>query len=83
MLPSEVNDSLRGAAYKEFLTSPVGQDFLIRLVAIETTYQVNAFQATNHCEKATYTDKQAAFYQVRTLLDDLSKPVKAPASSTP
>lgn len=68
------NDELR-SAYKQFLASPTGKDFLTRIVAYETDLQLQLYRpgATNE-QKTTNIDRMSGLYWVRALLDDLSKP---------
>lgn len=77
-------DDLRGA-YNQFVRSEAGKDFLLKLVAYETSLQGQAYNEVEHQKKAQHIDKAAGIYWVRTLLDDLSKPkstaVKPPEHS--
>lgn len=77
-------DELRGA-YNEFLLSPLGKDFLTRIVAYEAQLQAEAFLGNSTAEKKlSNVDKLSALYWVRTQLDDLSKPKPEPLKrSTP
>lgn len=71
-------DDLRGD-YKRFLDSPAGKDLLTRLIGLETQYRAASAQlkATGE-QKLTSIDKMNTIYEVRTLLDDLSKPKSMP-----
>lgn len=76
MLPK---DDLRGA-YKQFIESPVGRDFLTRIVAYETQLQTENYAPnTVRGKKLSNIDKMSGLYWVRSQLDDLSKPAPSVA----
>lgn len=71
--PSATKDDLRGA-YNQFLKSPVGADFLGKLMAYELSLLGQAYKESEHQKKAQAIDKASGIYWVRTQLEDLSKP---------
>lgn len=66
-------DDFRGA-YKEFLNSEVGRDFLNKLIVHETDLKLTAFRSTDPNVVHGCVSEERGVYWVRTLLDDLSKP---------
>lgn len=72
-------DDLRGA-YNQFIKSPVGRDFLTRIIAYETQLQTQNYAPDTTTEqKLTNINRMSGLYWVRTQLDDLSKPKPTPA----
>lgn len=71
--PEKPIDELRGA-YDQFVNSPVGKDFLTKVVAYETSLVIQAYADNNPETQAKNINKAAGIYWVRTLLQDLSTP---------
>lgn len=69
-------DDLRGA-YKTFLNSNIGKDFLTKLLAYEGTLTMEAINHDEPTIQAKKLNKASGIYWVRTLLEDLSKPKPA------
>lgn len=69
-------DDLRGA-YKTFLNSNVGRDFLTKLLAYEGSLTMEAINHDEPTIQAKKLNKASGIYWVRTLLEDLSKPKSA------
>lgn len=70
------NPDLAGA-YKEFLNSEVGKDFLNQLIVHETELTIASYRATDKDVKCGCVDEGRGVYWVRTLLKDLSTPARA------
>lgn len=62
--------------YQRFLTSGAGKDLIDRLKVTEAKYQMEGMKATTIELKGMSMAKIEATYAIRTMLDDLSKPVK-------
>ena len=62
--------------YHTFLKSGAGQDLINRLKITEAKYQMEGMKATTIESKGLSMAKIEATYALRTMLDDLSKPVK-------
>lgn len=60
--------------YKNFLNSPAGEDLVNRLKLTEAKYQMEGMKAETLEEKGLAMAKIGASYEIRTMLDDLSKP---------
>lgn len=71
-------DDLR-PGYKAFIDSPVGRDFLTRILAYETQLQMENYRDATNERKLSNIDKMTALYWVRTLLGDLAKPKPTPS----
>lgn len=62
--------------YKLFLDGIAGKDLIDRLKITEAKYQMEGMKATTIESKGLSMAKIEATYAIRTMLDDLSKPVK-------
>lgn len=62
--------------YILFLKSAAGLDLVDRLKMTEATYMMEGMKATTIEEKAVAMTKMGTVYTIRTMLDDLSKPVQ-------
>lgn len=71
-----MDESLK-SAYRSFLASPSGQDLIKRLISTEAKYQMEGMKASTLEEKGLAMAKIGATYEIRTMLDDLSKPASS------
>lgn len=62
--------------YVQFLKSGAGVDLIDRLRTTEAKYMMEGMKATTLEEKGLAMAKMEATYAIRTMLDDLAKPVK-------
>lgn len=60
--------------YITFLGSGAGQDLIDRLKGTEATYMMQGMKAETMEQKAIAMTKMQTVYNIRTMLDDLSKP---------
>lgn len=68
--------------YVQFLKSGAGIDLIDRLKSTEATYMMQGMKAETMEQKAIAMTKMQTVYNIRTMLDDLSKPVQSqPVSS--
>jgi hypothetical protein len=70
------------AQYHAFLTNPAGNDLIDRLKITEAKYQMEGMQAATIELKGMSMAKIEATYAIRTMLDDLSKPVQSQSKSS-
>lgn len=73
-----MDDTIKNG-YKNFLKSPAGEDLIKRLISTEAKHQMEGMRASGLEEKGLAMAKIGAIYDIRTMLDDLSKP--APSQS--
>lgn len=78
--PAPIKDELRGQ-YASFLRSPLGADFIGKMLAYEGSLSIEAVNADDPYLQAKKINKASGIYWVRTLLDDLSKPKSTPAKA--
>lgn len=63
--------------YHTFLTNAAGRDLIDRLKVTEAKYQMEGMKASTIELKGMSMAKIEATYAIRTMLDDLSKPVQS------
>lgn len=63
--------------YVTFLGSGAGHDLINRLKSTEATYMMQGMKAETMEQKAIAMTKMQTVYNIRTMLDDLSKPVQS------
>lgn len=68
--------------YRSFLNSPAGLDLVNRLKLAEAKYQMEGMKAKTLEEKGLAMAKIGASYEIRTMLDDLSKPASSQSISS-
>lgn len=68
--------------YKNFLMSPAGEDLVKRLISTEAKYQMEGMKAAGLEEKGLAMAKIEAIYEIRTMVQDLSKPVPSQSLSS-
>jgi hypothetical protein len=68
--------------YVQFLKSGAGQDLINRLKSTEATYMMQGMKAETMEQKAIAMTKMQTVYNVRTMLDDLSKPIQSQSISS-
>lgn len=67
--------------YITFLGSGAGQDLIERLKVTEAKYQMEGMKASSIELKGMSMAKIEATYAIRTMLDDLSKPVQSQSNA--
>lgn len=73
----DLGDGIR-AAYKQFLDSPGGQDLMRYLVSIELACQAQGKRVETAELKAFEMVKIGLLYDIRTYIDNMSKPAPSP-----
>lgn len=63
--------------YKSFLLSPAGLDLVKRLISTEAKFQMEGMKSPTMEGKAIAMAKIEAIYEIRTMIQDLSKPAKS------
>jgi hypothetical protein len=67
--------------YVQFLKSGAGQDLIDRLKSTEATYMMQGMKAETMEQKAIAMTKMQTVYNIRTMLDDLSKPAQSQSNT--
>lgn len=69
--------------YVQFLKTAAGKDLIDRLKATEAKYMMEGMKAPDLEQKGLAMERMHATYMIRTMLDDLSKPVQSQAKRLP
>jgi len=60
--------------YRNFFKTPAGEDLIKRFISTEAKYQMEGMKANTLEEKGLAMAKIGATYNLRTMMQDLSKP---------
>lgn len=71
------------SSYKIFLESLAGRDFLEHLLTLEATTQGQGINSESMEVKAACMERIGVYYNLRTYLDDMSKPVVVQSKTVP